>query len=200
LPHGRVYKARGAPLQNDRPYYLATYVNSLYSQSRELSCNHIHQAYSLGRRVLRISKRPEPVNLVYCSSCNRHEPFCYSCRHRPTPKITLRGNPGCAVGPKTPTAAPFRESRVQVPRRQLRHGTHSPAARQRQRRPSARPAAVDSTTFSPRGGRAASGSVPPPSSPQEEEAGQPWPTRRRHLVGCRVSRRRWHPSGGHVGS
>jgi hypothetical protein len=53
--------------------------------------------------VLRISKRPEPVTLVHCPSCNRHEPFCYSCRHRPTPKNTLRGNPGCAVGPKTPT-------------------------------------------------------------------------------------------------
>jgi hypothetical protein len=53
--------------------------------------------------VLRISKRPEPVNLVHCSSCDRHEPFCYSCRHRPTPKNTSRGNPRCAVGPKTPT-------------------------------------------------------------------------------------------------
>jgi hypothetical protein len=55
--------------------------------------------------VLRTSKRPEPVNLVHCPSCDRHEPFCYSCRHRPTPKNTLRGNPGCAVGPKTPTPA-----------------------------------------------------------------------------------------------
>jgi hypothetical protein len=54
--------------------------------------------------VLRISKRPEPVNIVHCPSCNWHEPFCYSHRHRPTPKNTLRGNPGCAVGPKTPTA------------------------------------------------------------------------------------------------
>jgi hypothetical protein len=53
--------------------------------------------------VLRISKRPEPVNIVHCPSCNWHEPFCYSRRHRPTPKNTLRGNPGCAVGPKTPT-------------------------------------------------------------------------------------------------
>jgi hypothetical protein len=53
--------------------------------------------------VLRISKRPEPVNTVHCSSCIRHEPFSYSRRHRPTPKNTLRGNPGCAVGPKTPT-------------------------------------------------------------------------------------------------
>jgi hypothetical protein len=53
--------------------------------------------------VLRISKRPEPVNLVHCPSCNWHKPFCYSRRHRPTPKNTLRGNPGCAVGPKTPT-------------------------------------------------------------------------------------------------
>jgi hypothetical protein len=51
----------------------------------------------------------------------------------------------------------------------------------------------------PRGGRAASGFVPPPSSPQEEEAGQPWPGRRWHLVGYQASRRRRHPSGGHVG-
>jgi hypothetical protein len=51
----------------------------------------------------------------------------------------------------------------------------------------------------PRGGRAASGFVPPPSSLQEEEAGQPWLGRRRHLVGCRASQRRRHPSGGHVG-
>jgi hypothetical protein len=49
------------------------------------------------------------------------------------------------------------------------------------------------------GGRAASEFAPPPSSPQEEETGQPWPGRRRHLVGCRASRRRRHPSGGHVG-
>jgi hypothetical protein len=49
----------------------------------------------------------------------------------------------------------------------------------------------------PCGRRAASRSVPPPSSPQEE-AGQPWPSRRRHLVGCRASRRHRHPGGGHV--
>jgi hypothetical protein len=53
--------------------------------------------------VLRVSKRPEPVNIVHCPSCIWHEPFCYSHRHRPTPKNTLRGIPGCAVGPKTPT-------------------------------------------------------------------------------------------------
>jgi hypothetical protein len=29
----------------------------------------------------------------------------------------------------------------------------------------------------------------------EEEAGQPWPSRRRHLVGCRASRRRRRPTG-----
>jgi hypothetical protein len=57
--------------------------------------------------VLRISKRPEPVNIVHCPSCNWHEPFCYSRRHRTTPKNTLRGNPGCAVGPKTPTPATY---------------------------------------------------------------------------------------------
>jgi hypothetical protein len=55
--------------------------------------------------VLRISKRPEPVNIVHYPSCSWHEPFCYSRRHRPTPKNTLRGNPGCAVGPKTPTVS-----------------------------------------------------------------------------------------------
>jgi hypothetical protein len=66
--------------------------------------------------VLRISKRPEPVNIVYCPSCLWHEPFCYSRRHHPTPKNTSRGNPGCAVGPKTPTAgAPGRGvSTIQV--------------------------------------------------------------------------------------
>jgi hypothetical protein len=66
-------------------------------------------------------------------------------------------------------------------------------------RPSARPPAVESTMSSPRGGRATSGSVPSPSPPMEEEAGQAWPSRRRHLVGCRASRRRWRPSEGHVG-
>jgi hypothetical protein len=55
------------------------------------------------------------------------------------------------------------------------------------------------TMASPHGGRAASESVPSPSPPQEEEAGQPWPSRRQHLVGCRASRRRRRPSGGHVG-
>jgi hypothetical protein len=54
--------------------------------------------------VLRISKRPEPANTVHCPSCIWHEPFCYSRRHRPTPKNTSRDNPRCAVGPKTPTA------------------------------------------------------------------------------------------------
>ena len=62
-----------------------------------------------------------------------------------------------------------------------------------------RPPAAESTTSSPRGGRATSGSVPSPSPPTEEEAGQPWPSRRRHLVDCRASRRRRRPSGGHVG-
>ena len=38
-----------------------------------------------------------------------------------------------------------------------------------------------------------------PPSPKEEEEGQPWPSRRRHLVGCRASRRRRRPNGGHVG-
>jgi hypothetical protein len=63
--------------------------------------------------VLRISKRPEPANLVHCPSCDRHEPFCYSRRHRPTPKNTLRGNPGCAVGPKnTDTVTMAQNSKI----------------------------------------------------------------------------------------
>jgi hypothetical protein len=64
---------------------------------------------------------------------------------------------------------------------------------------SARPSAAESTTSSPRGGRAASESVPSPSPSTKEEAGQPWPRRRRHLVGCRASRQRRRPSGGHIG-
>jgi hypothetical protein len=71
--------------------------------------------------VLRISKRHEPVNLVHCPSCNRHEPFCYSRRYRPTPKNTLRGNPGCAVGPKTPTIAPRPGIRQRACRPRPRH-------------------------------------------------------------------------------
>jgi hypothetical protein len=74
----------------------------------------------------------------------------------------------------------------------------SSAARHRQWRPSARPPAAESTTSSPRGGRATSGSVPSPSPPTEEEVGQTWPSRRRHLVGCRASRRCQHANGGHV--
>jgi hypothetical protein len=38
---------------------------------------------------------------------------------------------------------------------------------------------------------------PPPSA--EEEAGQPRPSRRRHLVGCRASRRHRRPNGGTSG-
>jgi hypothetical protein len=53
----------------------------------------------------------------------------------------------------------------------------------------------------PHGRRGTPGFAPPPSSPEEEEMGQPWPGGRRHLVGCRTraSRRRRHPCGGHVG-
>jgi hypothetical protein len=104
LPHGRIYKAQGAPLQNDQSHYSAIHLNSPRSHFRELPCNPLHKASSPGRRVLRISKRPEPVNTVHCPSCVWHEPFCYCRRHRPTPKNTSRGNSGCAVGPKTPTA------------------------------------------------------------------------------------------------
>jgi hypothetical protein len=50
--------------------------------------------------VLRISKRPEPVNTVYCPSCIWHEPFCYSRRHRPTPKTPRGAIPGVPSDPK----------------------------------------------------------------------------------------------------
>ena len=38
----------------------------------------------------------------------------------------------------------------------------------------------------PHGRRGTPGFAPPPSSPEEEETGQPWPGRRRHLVDCRT--------------
>ena len=69
-------------------------------QFRELSCNLIRPAYSSGRRVLRITKRPEPVNLVHRLSCDRHEPFCYSCRYLPTPKTPRGATPGVRSDPK----------------------------------------------------------------------------------------------------
>jgi hypothetical protein len=50
--------------------------------------------------VLRISKRPEPVNTVHCPSCIWHEPFCYSRRHRPTPKTPRGATLGVRSDPK----------------------------------------------------------------------------------------------------
>jgi hypothetical protein len=47
---------------------------------------------------------PNMYIIVHSFSCALHEPSRYSRQHRPTPKNTLRGNLGCAVGPKTPTA------------------------------------------------------------------------------------------------
>jgi hypothetical protein len=46
---------------------------------------------------------PNLYIIVHSFSCALHEPSSYSRQHRPTPKNSLRGNPGCAVGPKTPT-------------------------------------------------------------------------------------------------
>jgi hypothetical protein len=100
LPHGRIYKVQGAPLQNNRTHYPTIYLNSPRSRSRESPCNPLHKASSPGRRVLRISKRPEPVNIVSCLSCVWHEPFCYSRRHHPTPKNTSRGTLGVRSDPK----------------------------------------------------------------------------------------------------
>jgi hypothetical protein len=99
----------------------------------------------------------------------------------------------------SPGRCSVRESRVHVPRRQLRHGT-APSAARRQRQ-SAHPVEATSTTTSPRGGRGTPGSSLPPSSPEETKTGQQWPRKRRHLIGCRTraSRRCRHSSGGHVG-
>jgi hypothetical protein len=127
-PHGQIYKAQGAPLQNDRIHYPAIYLHSPHPRSREPPCNPLHKASSPGRRVLRISKRPEPVNIVSCLSCIWHKPFCYSRRHHPTPKNTLRGNPGCAVGPKTPTPLSPSYCTRQPHRRPHRRG-HPPPRR-----------------------------------------------------------------------
>src|SRR5688572_29580917 len=100
LPHGRIYKAYGAPLQNDRSHHSAIHLNSPRSRFRELPCNPLRKAYSPGRRVLHISKRPEPVKTVHCPSCIWHEPFCYSQRHRPTPKTPRGATPGVRSDPK----------------------------------------------------------------------------------------------------
>ena len=46
---------------------------------------------------------------------------------------------------------------------------------------------------------AGAGTTPAPPPGRVEEAGKPRPRRRRHLVGCRASRRRRRPNEGHVG-
>jgi hypothetical protein len=50
--------------------------------------------------VLRVSNRPEPVNIVHRPLCIWHEPFCYSRRHRPTPKTPRGATPGVRSDPK----------------------------------------------------------------------------------------------------
>jgi hypothetical protein len=85
------------------------------------------------------------------------------------------------------------------PRRQLRHDTPSTAVRHQQWRPTAHPPVAESTTSSPRGGRTTFELTPSSPPPTEEEAGQPRPSRRQRLVGCRASRRRQRPNGGRVG-
>jgi hypothetical protein len=65
--------------------------------------------------VLRISKRPEPVNTVHCLSCIWHEPFSYSRRHRPTPKTPRGATPGVRSDPKHRQLA-FRRRRTSATR------------------------------------------------------------------------------------
>jgi hypothetical protein len=58
---------------------------------------------------------------------------------------------------------------------------------------------VESTTSSPRGGRTTFELIPSSPPPTEEEAGQPRPSRRQRLVGCRARRRCQDPNGGASG-
>jgi hypothetical protein len=53
-------RPRGHPFRRDRTHYLAIHPNFL--RIRELPCNPPYTALSPGRRVLRTSKRPEPLN------------------------------------------------------------------------------------------------------------------------------------------
>jgi hypothetical protein len=58
---------------------------------------------------------------------------------------------------------------------------------------------AESTTSSPRDGRTTFELTPSSPPPTEEEAGQPRPSRRQRLVGCRASRRPQRPNGGRTG-
>jgi hypothetical protein len=60
-PHGRVYKAYGAPPQKDLSQYLAIHPVLYVLNTKEPPYNPPHKVLTPGRRVLRISKRPEPV-------------------------------------------------------------------------------------------------------------------------------------------
>jgi hypothetical protein len=103
LPHDRIYKAKGAPLQNDRSHYSATHLNSLRSLESSLVIHHKkHSRQDVG--CYASLGGPNLYIIVHSFSCALHEPSSYSRQHHPTPKNTLRGNPGCAVGPKTLTA------------------------------------------------------------------------------------------------
>jgi hypothetical protein len=62
MPHGRAYKVEGAPLQRHLPHYLATHPAFYFSDTREPPCNPPYKVLTPGHRVLRISKRPEPVH------------------------------------------------------------------------------------------------------------------------------------------
>jgi hypothetical protein len=135
--------------------------------------------------VLRISKRPEPVNIVHCPSCIWHEPFCYSRRHRPTPKKTLRGNPGCAVGPKTPTlmsrlldcgtSAATRGNPLHGPTVPIKHIGHGSVSRRRRRDGRYGQNSADSNGGSRRAEAAVKSSAG--SRPLLEQQGSPLPRR-----------------------
>jgi hypothetical protein len=61
MPHGRVYRPRGHPFRTIT-HYLAIHPALYVPGTRELPCNPPHKTFSPGRRVLHISKRPEPVH------------------------------------------------------------------------------------------------------------------------------------------
>jgi hypothetical protein len=91
-PRGHPFRAHGQ--------YLAIHPILCALGAREPSCNPPHKALSPGRRVLRISKWPEPVNhcpLFLVHLARTIELQSITC---PTPKSTLRATPGARSDPK----------------------------------------------------------------------------------------------------
>jgi hypothetical protein len=90
-------RPRGHPFK-DRTHYSAIHLSFL--RIRESPCNSPYTVLSPGRRVLRTPKRPEPVNHCLPSLMRLARTIELQLTTPTYSKSTLRGNPGCAVGPK----------------------------------------------------------------------------------------------------